>query len=363
MSATVSGNTTHIPSVMHHPNLDPFNSSVYIHCLPTYYVYYGIIPNIKTMSGLDAQKCLNWVENTFQQQITRKHIKEGYDSEKKKMEFENVLYLLDNEVLIDIEDNGVVCVVYKPGDETHADHILENLKKMKKVHRKESKIGVITTGARGLDITDIKCPNPKLQLTKNYNDDLQSIHKEIIRGLSQNDKSGLVLLHGKPGTGKSTYIRYLVNNISKQFIFISPHIAGNLDAPNFINLLIENRNSVLVIEDAEDVLSSREKAHNSAISILLNLTDGILGESLGIQTICTFNTKLQNIDEALMRKGRLMAMYEFRELATDKANVLLKDLGTDHTTNIPMTLADIYNLGKKGYVLEPPKAEIGFKVK
>lgn len=67
----------------------------------------------------------------------------------------------------------------------------------------------------------------------------------------------------------------------------------------------------IVIEDAEDLLVSRDTNHNSGISMLLNLTDGLLGQSLGIQVICTFNTHVSNIDRALLRKGRLIALYEF----------------------------------------------------
>ena len=62
---------------------------------------------------------------------------------------------------------------------------------------------------------------------------------------------------------------------------------------------------------------------NSNLAMILNITDGILGESLGIQIIATFNTDVQNIDPALKRKGRLKSAYEFKALSPEKANVLL----------------------------------------
>ena len=71
--------------------------------------------------------------------------------------------------------------------------------------------------------------------------------------------------------------------------------------------------------------------------ILLNLTDGIIGDVLGIKLICTFNTSLNNIDKALIRKGRLSLKYEFKKLAKDKvSNIIGK------TVDKEMTLADIY---------------------
>jgi hypothetical protein len=105
-----------------------------------------------------------------------------------------------------------------------------------------------------------------------------------------------------------------------------PGLAGNLDTPNIVSLLMENANTVFVIEDAEELILSREKSKNSSISMLLNLTDGLLGESLGIQIIATFNTHVSNIGKALLRKGRLIALYEFNVLAAEKSMALLKKL-------------------------------------
>jgi hypothetical protein len=53
----------------------------------------------------------------------------------------------------------------------------------------------------------------------------------------------------------------------------------------------------------------------------------LLGESLGIQIIATFNTHISNIDKALLRKGRLIGLYEFKPLSMDKSKVLLEENG------------------------------------
>lgn len=65
-------------------------------------------------------------------------------------------------------------------------------------------------------------------------------------------------------------------------------MAGELDNLSIAPFLLDNRNSVLVIEDAEELISSREEVRNSNLSMLLNLTDGLLGESVGIQIIASF---------------------------------------------------------------------------
>ena len=66
------------------------------------------------------------------------------------------------------------------------------------------------------------------------------------------------------------------------------------------------------------------------------------------QIITTFNCDLKSIDPALLRKGRLIANYEFNQLDVDSAKVLSEKLGygTAGVTS-PMTLAEIYNQGDR----------------
>lgn len=170
----------------------------------------------------------------------------------------------------------------------------------------------------------------------------------------------MFLFYGSPGTGKSTYIKYLLNCIHKDIIFMSPGLAGSLDAPELTRFLLENTNTIIVIEDAEQLITTRDAGRNSTISTLLNLTDGLLGECLHIQVIATFNTQLQHIDKALLRKGRLQAMYEFKELSIAKAQQLSNKLGFTSIISTPMSLASIYNQNQTEYNFNTRTA-IGFK--
>ena len=83
---------------------------------------------------------------------------------------------------------------------------------------------------------------------------------------------------------------------------------------------------------------------NAGLVNMLNISDGLLSDELCIKFICTFNAPLKDIDEALLRKGRLAARYEFKDLTTDKVNQLIKEEGLDIPQQTqPMTLAEIYN--------------------
>src|SRR5690606_36422641 len=136
--------------------------------------------------------------------------------------------------------------------------------------------------------------------------------------------------------------------------------ASNITSPALLSVLIDNPNSIFVIEDAENIISSREQNVNSPVSALLNLSDGLLSDCLNIQIICSFNTDLSKIDSALLRKGRLIAQYEFKELETEKAQVLSDKLGFKTTIVKPMTLTDIYNQEEKSFEKNKNRIAIGF---
>ena len=62
-----------------------------------------------------------------------------------------------------------------------------------------------------------------------------------------------------------------------------------------------------------------------------------------------------------MRKGRLIAKYEFKELEIEKAQALSDKLGFNFNVNSPMTLTDIYNQEEKNFQQTKKRNTIGFK--
>ena len=107
--------------------------------------------------------------------------------------------------------------------------------------------------------------------------------------------------------------------------------------PSLISILIDNPNSIFVFLFAENIVVDREKDGSSPVSALLNISDGLLADCLNVQIICSFNTDISKIDSALMRKGRLIAKYEFKELDVEKAQQLSNKLGFETNINKPMT--------------------------
>lgn len=182
-----------------------------------------------------------------------------------------------------------------------------------------------------------------IDIDKMYTDGFSQVSDKIIHDLTNKSK-GVTILHGVPGSGKTNYIKWLTSQVQKKFLFIPNTMISVLDKPDFLSILIESSVDVIVIEDCENYIRSREAADNNIISTILNISDGMLSDILECQFICTFNAPLDYIDEALLRKGRLNVEYCFTKLSVEKSNKLIKSLGSDFVANKEMTLAEITNL-------------------
>jgi hypothetical protein len=193
-----------------------------------------------------------------------------------------------------------------------------------------------------------------------YGEGFEEFHKNLLDRLDKNTK-GLVLLHGDPGTGKTQYIRLLLKELAvlnKSIIYAPPSISANLTEPAMIEfisswIMDEERDCILLIEDAEPLLESRDNSGRSTgISNLLNMTDGLLNDILGLTVIATFNTQISKIDSALLRPKRLLARKEFKKLPKEMFVTLAETLKMDlPEITYPASLAEFYSSNIENTVL------------
>lgn len=207
------------------------------------------------------------------------------------------------------------------------------------------------------DFTPPQLPN----LDLNYGTGFTKVHIQIMEKLNRR-RAGLMLLHGHTGSGKSFYIKYLTSLIDRDFIFIPISMVGLLSTPEFLRILMDNAEAVIILEDAEQALQSRDEDvyNSSTVSTLLNLSDGIMGTLLNITIIATFNADKATVDKALLRRGRLLQDHEFTKLSVEDGRRLASHLKRDLQISEPISLADIYNATEDTGYKEVVKRAVGF---
>lgn len=217
----------------------------------------------------------------------------------------------------------------------------------------------------------IKGQDDRIIKTYDFND-------EVLRAIKLG-RPGILIFHGKPGTGKSSYIRWLAQmNPDKEFALFSMISLMNEGGIRFLtryltrrfsvsteNFLKKPKDLVIILEDSEKILQSRENpgcGTSAMTSELLNLIDGAGPERDRVKFIFTFNMKVSKVDPALLRKGRLLKSIEFKELTGDTLVKVATEFGvtlSDHEKRTGLTVADLVyhdeNTGIKS------RESIGFK--
>lgn len=341
-------------------NTNSVFSNHYLDSRALYMYSFNRVPCINFVSHIDGEKAFNAVKEKYAAMIQYVHSYRAYERKKVKTDFDDTLVVLNNEMVLEF-DTGYCEILHHYSSAEFVNELTALLKTFKeRQRRKPLEINLIVKNGSYMELKPLEIKRTKLDLGLYYEDDFIPTDELIRKRLNQKNDKGIVLLHGLPGTGKTTYLRYLVGKVKKRVLFLSPNIAGSLVDPEFIDLLVDNPNSVVIIEDAENIIMDRRSNANSSVSNLLNISDGLIADFLNVQLICTFNNSLTLVDNALMRKGRLIAKYEFGKLSVEKSQRLSNHLGFKNTISRPMTIAEIANPGEKEYKTDRTEV-IGFR--
>lgn len=212
-------------------------------------------------------------------------------------------------------------------------------------------------------------------IRENYGQDFLDSYDHIVEDLKNKNPCGrIVLFDGPPGTGKTYAIRGLLEESYKNtiFVFVPSYMTRSLGEPNFLKLLLTKKDStvVLIVEDADECLSSRKADNISAISTLLNMTDGVMDSIIDIRVICSTNIKADEVDEAILRDGRLCKRIEVGGLGYKQANEIYKRLtgqdGIFDYSDTGIKLCEVYKAARntekaeKAAPTRVPKRVAGF---
>lgn len=251
---------------------------------------------------------------------------------------------------------------------SNIDILLENIKNNLFIKEESNNFYIIGSNSNGLTLKKETITPIEIDIETNYGKDFVKVYENIIHSLT-NKTHGLVLMSGAPGSGKTSLIKLIINKLSlkKDIIYVPSFLMNEMGNPDFISFIREQKNSILILEDAEEILVDREEGRNSqAVSNILNMTNGLLNDSLKIQIIATFNMDKKKIDKALLRTGRLIDEWQFGPLKPEEANKVALKLGKIRDYKKSMVLADIYEdcsedeISKKTNVKRVVKKRVGF---
>jgi hypothetical protein len=165
----------------------------------------------------------------------------------------------------------------------------------------------------------------------------------------------LILWQGPPGTGKTYALRALARawrDWCDFHVVVDPDIFFGEDSSYLIDILfLEPRRTpqgnpkarLIVLEDAGELVAADARAETGqALSRLLNVTDGLLGQGLNLCTLITTNEPIDRLHPAVLRPGRCAAQIEVPALDVATANRWLER--HDHTDRVtePVTVAQLF---------------------
>jgi DNA polymerase III delta prime subunit len=137
--------------------------------------------------------------------------------------------------------------------------------------------------------------------------------------------ASILLLIGPPGTGKTTFIRGLLQH-SEASAIVS-YDSNVLEKDYVFANFIEGEKNVLVLEDADMFLKARAEG-NTMMHKFLNVGDGLVTTRNKKLIFSTNLPSIRDIDPALIRPGRCYDILHFEELTQVQAEKLATKVGT-----------------------------------
>ncbi len=160
-------------------------------------------------------------------------------------------------------------------------------------------------------------------IRRNYHAPVASTFDKLMTLTPETLPGRILLLHGPPGTGKTTALRALAQAWSDwcqvDCILDPENLFSNSGYLMTVAMGDEESKRkwcLLIIEDCDELISPLAKqASGQALSRLLNLTDGLLAQGRNVLIGLTTNEPVSRLHPAVVRPGRCLAQVEVGALS------------------------------------------------
>ena len=200
-------------------------------------------------------------------------------------------------------------------------------------------------GEHGVTHKNIYLPPVKTKLHPEFYPDIEGGPSRFIQDYLAADES-ILLMAGPPGTGKTTFLRHMIveNKLSAHVCYDETLMKND---KVFQTFLMESDSDMMVIEDADTILISRERDGNKMMARFLNVSDGLIKLPNKKLVFTTNLTDFSKVDSALLRPGRCFAVLHTRALDLKESQEASSVGGFPTPAERKQyTLAELFNQGK-----------------
>lgn len=188
-----------------------------------------------------------------------------------------------------------------------------------------ARLNTLAIGHEGLEIEPVHCAEVDPDIASYYSAETFKLIGKAAKKIRKSN-SGLTILHGERGTGKTSAVKYISTKVDRQMLFIPNNmIEHTINNPDFRRFLKRMEMPILVIDDCEMMLNEMFTKSNLFSNNLLQLIDGFLSDTINANVIAIFNVEREDdIDHSLLECNNLLEVVEFTRLDEKESNELAK---------------------------------------
>lgn len=242
-------------------------------------------------------------------------------------------------------------------DSTVIENLVDGFQEFKMVEDEAqvSNLYIASLSQSGLEVRNVEVENKNTDWQSFYSKKTWKQSNKLLKKIKSGE-TGIVVLFGERGCGKSNYIKYLTSVVKRDIIFV-PNTMTDLaiNSPDFRKILSKFNKPIVVIDDCETLFNDFFTKSNLVCNNLIQLVDSVIPVQ-GLTIITLFNSKNEDeIDHNLLESNLILTSVEFTNLNKDEANHLSKTIGLKSKFQEECKLVDVFR-GKSSDV----KEKVGF---